>query len=479
MNTSEPWQWSAQEIRTAIAAKAISAVAVTRAHLERIDAVNPRVNALVTLVPDRAFTQARNIDRMVAKGETLPALAGIPIAHKDLTLTKGIRTTFGSKLYADFLPTQDAEIIKRMRAAGAITLGKTNTPEWGAGSHTFNPIFGVTRNPYDLSKSAGGSSGGAAAALAARMIPIADGSDLGGSLRNPASFCNVVGFRTTAGRVPLLPTDAPNDPLPIVGPMARTVDDCALLLSVMAGPHPEAPLSEMKPEDYAPPIVPIGERTRIALSPDFNHQIPIEAEVSQVINSVAGLLRELKAHHEFACPDLSGAAHTFHVLRAAAFARKHGPGIRKNPADYKSTVVWNVEQGLALTSQQIHAAEQARELLTQRVHAFFNTYDFLLTPVVQVLPFDASLEFVKHINGQAMETYIQWMQSCSLISVTGLPALSLPCGFSETGLPVGLQIIGRPGSDLSVLRLARALETLNPVWQVEPSLETDLSQGAQ
>lgn len=472
MNSIEPWQWSACQIKTAIAAGDISAVEVTQSHLERIDAVNPHVNALVTLVPDQALAQAKAIDRAVSKGKSLPALVGIPIAHKDLTLTKGIRTTFGSKLYADFVPTQDAEIIVRIRAAGAITLGKTNTPEWGAGSHTFNSIFGITRNPYDLSKSAGGSSGGAAAALAARMIPIADGSDLGGSLRNPASFCNVVGFRTTPGRVPLLPTDAPTDPLPIVGPMARTVDDCALLLSVMSGPHTEAPLSEMTRENYTPPIEPFLNEPRIALSSNFDNQIPIEDEIRKIVGTVSDRLSELCAQYEKACPDLSAASEIFHVLRANAFARRHGAGVRKNPADYKDTVVWNVEQGLALKSQQIEAAERAHGLFVDRVHAFFETYDFLLTPVVQVLPFDNSLEYVQQINGQSMKTYIEWMQSCSLISVTGLPALSLPYGFSKTGLPVGLQIIGRPGSDLSVLRLAKALETLNPVWKTPPDLGT-------
>ena len=470
MNSTEPWQWSACQIKTAIAAKDISAVEVTRSHLERIDAVNPDVNAMVTLVPDQALAQAEAIDRAVSKGQSLPALAGVPTAHKDLTLTKGIRTTFGSKLFADFVPTQDAEIVTRIRAAGAITLGKTNTPEWGAGSHTFNPIFGVTRNPYDLSKSAGGSSGGAAAALAARMIPLADGSDLGGSLRNPASFCNVVGFRTTPGRVPLLPTDAPGDPLPIVGPMARTVDDCALLLSVMSGFHPEAPLSNMALENYSPPIEPFLNEPRIALSSNFDNQIPIEDEIIKIVDSVSGGLRQLDAEYEIACPDLSAASEIFHVLRASAFARRHGAGVRKNPKNYKDTVVWNVEQGLALNPQRIEAAEQARTLLVRRVHTFFKAYDFLLTPVVQVLPFDTSLEYVQQIKGQSMGTYIEWMQSCSLISVTGLPALSLPYGFSETGLPVGLQIIGRPGADLSVLRLAKALETLNPVWQTSPEL---------
>ena len=254
MNQQALWAWSALEIRDAVRCKAISATAVVTAHLDRINAINPQINAIVTLVPELALAQAHAIDAAICRGETLGPLAGVPVAHKDLTLTQGIRTTFGSELFADFVPTQDAEIVARMKAAGAVTLGKTNTPEWGAGSQTFNDIFGVTRNPYDRSKTAGGSSGGAAAALAARLVPLCDGTDLGGSLRNPASFCNVVGFRTTPGRVPIVPSENPEDPLPIAGPMARTVDDCALLLSVISGAHEHAPLSKLTEQFFEPPI---------------------------------------------------------------------------------------------------------------------------------------------------------------------------------------------------------------------------------
>ena len=468
MNRQALWAWSALEIRDAVRCKAISATEVVTAHLDRINAINPQINAIVTLVPELALAQAHAVDAAIGRGETLGPLAGVPVAHKDLTLTQGIRTTFGSQLFADFVPTQDAEIVARMKAAGAVTLGKTNTPEWGAGSQTFNDIFGVTRNPYDRSKTAGGSSGGAAAALAARLVPLCDGTDLGGSLRNPASFCNVVGFRTTPGRVPIVPSENPEDPLPIVGPMARTVDDCALLLNVISGAHERAPLSKLTEQSFEPPVKAGAGALKIAFSADFSGQIPVDPEVVDCINGTRDFFNELGCEVIDYCPDLSGANDTFHILRASSFARRHGKGVRRNPRDYKQTIVWNVEAGLALTKPDIHRALQQQAMLIERFRVFFEHYDFLVTPVVQVAPFDAALEYVTEIAGQPMQTYIEWMQSCSIFSVTGLPALSLPAGFTSLGLPVGLQIIGKPRADLAVLQLAKAFETINPIWQRAP-----------
>jgi amidase len=470
MASDNLWLWTATELAESIRTGDISAIEVTEAHLDRIQAVNDQVNAIVTLEPQLALDQAKQIDKARAKGQPLGPLAGVPMAHKDLTLTKGIRTTFGSRRFETFIPNKDAVIIERLKQAGAVSLGKTNTSEWGAGSQTFNSLYGTTRNPYDLTKTCGGSSGGAAAALAARMVPLCDGSDLGGSLRNPASFCNIVGFRTTAGRVPIVPSDNPDDPLPIAGPMARNIDDCALLLGVMAGVHPEAPLSDLPPLACKPPIKPLTGEFRIALSADFGQQLPVEPEVADLIEKQSRTLTDAGFNVEPTCPELNDAGYAFHILRAAAFARRHGEGVRTRPEDYKSTIIWNVEAGLGLQQEEINWASAEKLALQSRFLAFFETYDFLLTPTVQVLPFNAQIEYVTEINGIEMQSYIDWMQSCSIISLTGFPALSLPVGFSRQGLPVGVQIIGKPHAETAVLQLAKTLELHHPVWRQLPKL---------
>jgi len=470
MASDNLWLWTATELAESIRTGDISAIEVTEAHLDRIQAVNDQVNAIVTLEPQLALDQAKQIDKARAKGQPLGPLAGVPMAHKDLTLTKGIRTTFGSRRFKTFIPNKDAVIIERLKQAGAVSLGKTNTSEWGAGSQTFNSLYGTTRNPYDLTKTCGGSSGGAAAALAARMVPLCDGSDLGGSLRNPASFCNIVGFRTTAGRVPIVPSDNPDDPLPIAGPMARNIDDCALLLGVMAGVHPEAPLSDLPPLSCKPPIKPLSGEFKIALSADFGQQLPVEPEVADLIEKQSRTLTNAGFNVEPTCPELNDAGYAFHILRAAAFARRHGEGVRTRPEDYKSTIIWNVEAGLGLQQEEINWASAEKLALQSRFLAFFETYDFLLTPTVQVLPFNAQIEYVTEINGIEMQSYIDWMQSCSIISLTGFPALSLPLGFSRQGLPVGVQIIGKPHAETAVLQLAKTLELHHPVWRQLPKL---------
>ena len=470
MASDNLWLWTATELAESIRTGDISAIEVTEAHLDRIQAVNDQVNAIVTLEPQLALDQAKQIDKARAKGQPLGPLAGVPMAHKDLTLTKGIRTTFGSRRFKTFIPNKDAVIIERLKQAGAVSLGKTNTSEWGAGSQTFNSLYGTTRNPYDLTKTCGGSSGGAAAALAARMVPLCDGSDLGGSLRNPASFCNIVGFRTTAGRVPIVPSDNPDDPLPIAGPMARNIDDCALLLGVMAGVHPEAPLSDLPPLSCKPPIKPLTGEFKIALSADFGQQLPVEPEVADLIEKQSRTLTNAGFNVEPTCPELNDAGYAFHILRAAAFARRHGEGVRTRPEDYKSTIIWNVEAGLGLQQEEINWASAEKLALQSRFLAFFETYDFLLAPTVQVLPFNAQIEYVTEINGIEMQSYIDWMQSCSIISLTGFPALSLPLGFSRQGLPVGVQIIGKPHAETAVLQLAKTLELHHPVWRQLPKL---------
>ena len=374
MASDNLWLWTATELAESIRTGDISAIEVTEAHLDRIQAVNDQVNAIVTLEPQLALDQAKQIDKARAKGQPLGPLAGVPMAHKDLTLTKGIRTTFGSRRFETFIPNKDAVIIERLKQAGAVSLGKTNTSEWGAGSQTFNSLYGTTRNPYDLTKTCGGSSGGAAAALAARMVPLCDGSDLGGSLRNPASFCNIVGFRTTAGRVPIVPSDNPDDPLPIAGPMARNIDDCALLLGVMAGVHPEAPLSDLPPLACKPPIKPLTGEFKIALSADFGQQLPVEPEVADLIEKQSRTLTDAGFNVEPTCPELNDAGYAFHILRAAAFARRHGEGVRTRPEDYKSTIIWNVEAGLGLQQEEINWASAEKLALQSRFLAFFETF---------------------------------------------------------------------------------------------------------
>jgi amidase len=433
---------SAIELVGAMRAKEISARDVLDAHLRRIELVNPAVNAIVTLVPERAAEQARAADEALARGEPLGPLHGLPIAHKDLVDTAGIRTTYGSPIFADHIPEEDELLVTLIRDAGAIMLGKTNTPEFGAGSHTFNPVFGATRNPYDLSKSAGGSSGGAAAALATGMVPIADGSDLGGSLRNPANFCNVVGFRPTLG-----PDADPLD-LSVDGPMARTVADVALLFGVMTGRDPHAAAS-----------TPILRRPRVAWAPGCGGTIPVDPAVVRIVDEARPIFEELGCNTADAYPDLSGARDAFFTLRALSYATEFGDLLAQDRDRMKATVVWNIEQGLRLNDDDVGRARGHLADVRRRAASFFQGFDVLVQPVSQVLPFDVDVEYPTEVAGVEMGTYLDWMESCWSITVLGAPAISVPCGFTDDGLPVGLQIVGRPGDDAGVLRLADAFET--------------------
>jgi amidase len=461
---------TATELARRIRERELSAVEVMEAHLTRIERVNPLVNAIVTLVPERALAGARAADEALARGETVGPLHGLPIAHKDLVATKGIRTTSGSPIFADVVPDENALIVERLQSAGAITIGKTNTPEFGAGSQTFNPVFGATRNPYDPSKTCGGSSGGAAVALACGMQPLADGSDLGGSLRNPAGYCNVVGFRTSAGRVPVWPTQAAWFGLSTQGPMARTVADVALMLSVIAGPDPRAPLSIQEPGDrFARPLDRDLRGTRIAWSQSLGG-LPVDPRVTTTLEAVRPVLDSLGCVVEEAEPDLSDAREIFQTMRAWSFELSHGALLAKHREQMKETVIWNIEEGQRLTGPQLAAAERKRTALYGRVVAFFERYDFLLLPVSQVPPFPIEQPYPTEINGQPMPTYIDWMRSCSDITVTGLPAISVPAGFTDDGLPVGLQIVGRPWNDLSVLQFAHAFEQATRVGERRPPI---------
>jgi len=460
---------TATEMAQRIRAKELSAREVMEAHLSQIDRVNPHVNAVVTLLAEKALADAELADQVLAQGGDIGRLHGLPVAHKDLVMTQGIRTTFGSPIYKEFVPDQDALIVQRLRNAGAITIGKTNTPEFGAGSQTFNEVFGATTNPYDRTKTCGGSSGGAAVALACGMIPIADGSDTGGSLRNPANFCNVVGFRPSPGRVPQWPSEVGWFPISVHGPMARTVKDVALMLSAIAGPDPRCPIAIAEPGNlFSQPLERDFKGVRIAWSHDLG-SFPVDPRVTTTIDAQRTTFESLGCQVEQDEPDFRDADEAFKVWRAWAFELKFSSLLKSHRDQLKDTIVWNVEEGQKLTGPQIGNAERRRTALYHRVRQFMETYEFLILPVSQVPPFDVNQPFITEINGQQMETYIDWMKSCYYITVTGLPAISVPCGFTPEGLPVGVQIVGRHQDDLGVLQLAQAFEEATGFWKKTPA----------
>ena len=461
---------TAADLAHRIRSKELSATEVMEAHLAQIDRVNPTVNAIVTLVPERALEGARAADEALARGGEVGPLHGLPVAHKDLRLTKGIRTTFGSPIYRDFIPDQDDLIIERLKNAGAITIGKTNTPEFGAGSQTFNEVFGETLNPYDLTKTCGGSSGGAAVALACGMQPIADGSDFGGSLRNPANYCNVVGFRPSPGRVPVWPSQLGWFPLPVQGPMARTVGDVALTTAAIAGPDPRSPISIAEPGTlFAQPLARDFEGTRVAWSRDFG-ELPVDPRVTEAIDGQRRAFESLGCIVEDGQPRFTGADEAFKAWRAWFFQLRFGDLVKHHRDQVKDTVIWNAEAGEKLSGPQLARAELKRAELYHRVREFMETYEFMIFPVSQVPPFDVQQRYISEINGVKMDTYIDWMKSCYYVSATGLPAISVPCGFTSEGLPVGVQIVGRHQDDFGVLQLAHAFEQATEFWRRKPAV---------
>ena len=470
MPVSELCFTAATDLVRMIRRKDVSVTEVMEAHLAQVDRVNPTVNAIVTYHPDRALDQARKADEAIARNEAQGPLFGLPIAHKDLVLTKGVRTTYGSPIFRDFIPDQDELIVERLKQAGAISFGKTNVPEFGAGSQTFNPVFGATLNPYDTSRTCGGSSGGAAVALACGMLPIADGSDMGGSLRNPANFCNVVGLRSAPGRVPRWPSVNAWGRLSVQGPMARTVADAALMLSAIAGPDPRAPLAIKEPgRTFAMPLERDFKGVRVAWSMDFGG-LPVDPEVTSAIEAKRGVFEDLGMAVNPGQPDFAEADEVFKTLRAWSFIQGYGDLLDKHRGQIKDTVIWNLEAGFALTGPQIARAEVDRTTLYHRVRRFMERHDFMVFPVSQVPPFDVNTPYPTEIDGVRMETYIDWMKSCYYVTVTGLPAISVPCGFTSTGLPVGLQIVGRHEDELGVLQLAHAFEQATGTWKRRPSV---------
>ncbi len=450
----------------------VSAREVVTAHARRIEALDGIINAVVTRSLEVALGKAGRADAELARGGEPGLLHGLPVAHKDLADTAGVRTTYGSVLFAGHVPDRDDLVVARMAGAGAISLGKTNTPEFGAGSHTVNPVFGATRNPWDPSRSAGGSSGGAAAALAARMICLADGSDLGGSLRNPASFCNVVGLRPAPGRVPSWPVDDVADVLGVAGPMARTVADVALLLAVLAGPDPRVPLALDAPVPVTGPgqlpdlLARDLRGVRVAWSDDLG--LPVEPAVRAVLAPARQVLADLGCEVIDAAPDLSGADDVFRTRRAFRFATFLGPLLREHPGQLGDNVRWNIERGMELTVADLSRATMAHAALAERVSEFWDRVEVLACPVTQVAPFDVTLDWVHEIDGQPQRTYLDWMASAYLISVTGLPAISVPAGFTPDGLPVGLQLVGRRRADWQLLSVAHAFEAATGYGRAVP-----------
>jgi amidase len=458
---------SARKLARLIRTRKLSAAEVMRAFIAQIERVNPRVNAIVTFLPEEALKQAKALDRTQASPGSL---AGLPIAYKDLVSTKGVRTTFGSLVYKDNVPAEDALIVARLKAAGAITLGKTNTPEFGAGSNTFNKVFGATRNPYDLTKTSGGSSGGAGAAVACGMLPFADGSDLAASLRNPGNYCNVVGFRPSPGRVPTYPAANAWDTQPVLGPIARTVEDAAFLLSAMAGPDPRAPVSISEPGGiFARSLKRRFRKVRVAWTRDFGG-LPVDPRVTSVLEKQRKVFDSLGCIVEEGCPDFTGATEAFETLRAVSFAQRFAPLLKTHRALLKDTVIWNIEQGLALDGARIGRAEGLRTELFHRMRRFLEKYEFLLAPVNQLPPFPVDTEYPTEIAGVKLGNYLDWMKSCYYVTITSHPAISVPAGFTPEGLPVGLQIVGRYRDDFGVLQLAHAFEQANEVWKRRPPL---------
>lgn len=452
------------ELTRLLRSREASAREVLADHLDRIEQTDGPVNAVVTLVAEQAIARATEADERAAAGGELPALHGIPMTHKDTLATAGIRSTRGSPLLKDNVPEHSDLVIERLWGAGVIATGKNNVPEFAAGSHTFNTVFGTTGNPYDTTRSAGGSSGGAAALLATRVQALADGTDMGGSLRNPAAWCNVVGLRPSHGVVPAVPSLNPEASLSRHGLMARSVDDLALGMSVVAGPHPAVPaacpadgasfaalLSDAGPEDLS--------GVRIGLSVDLGQGVPVDPAVRAVVEAPARVLADLGATVEEAAPDLSDADEVFDVNRAFEMATNLRRVVAEHRDDglLRDDVIWNVTRGLDLTGADLMSAAEARGRLDAAVREWFGGFDLLLTPTVQTMPFPVDETWPREIDGVPLETYIEWMRSCSLISATRCPALSVPGGFVD-GLPVGIQLVAAPGADVRLLALGRVYE---------------------
>ncbi len=439
-----------------LAAREISARELLAAHMARIDERNPVHNAVVGYNPEVAEPKAAAIDDAVVAGEEVGPLAGLVTGYKDLVETKEFVTTFGIGSLADNRPTSDALIVQRIEAAGALSVGKTNTPQLGAGSNTFNPVYGKTLNAYDTSRTAGGSSGGAAVALATGMVAVADGSDYGGSVRNPSAWGNVVGFRPSAGVVPVGGSGNAWNPMPVYGPMARNMDDLLLLLSVMAQPHAADPLGRGLDVASLDTLSTPDRPLRVAWSANLGG-LPVEPEITDVLEQFRGRVENLGWQITEDEPDFSGTDEVFHTVRAFNYLSR-ADAFAPFVDELKDTIKGEIALGNSLSVNQVAKAWSQLKLLWDRANAFFGDYDLMIAPVTQVMPFSADIEYPTEVAGQTMSVYTEWMYSCCRITSFGVPAMSLPAGFGPSGLPVGAQVIGRPHGDLDLLAAARALE---------------------
>ncbi len=461
---------SAVEMAGLIRAKKLSAREALAAHLKQIARVNPKVNAIVTLVPEMAAAAAAKADEMQAHNEKLGPLHGLPVAHKDLLETRGIRTTFGSPLFKDYVPVEDDIVVRRVGRAGAITIGKTNVPEFGAGSQTFNTIFGATRNPYDLTKTCGGSTGGGAVSLACGFAPVVSGTDTGGSLRNPAAFCNVVGFRPTVGRVPNPKAAFAWSTLSTSGCLGRSVADLAYVLSTIAGPDSRAPLSIDEPgEHFARPLDRSFKDVRVAWFKDLGG-VPFDPSVRNVVDGHRKTFESLGCIVEQAEPGFAPAEVAFRLLRALASANAHGAQLHDHPDAFKDTLKGEIEEGIRLTGLDVGRAETGHGQLWRSFQAFLEKYEYFVLPTTQLPPFDVDMPYPAEIAGVKFTSYIDWMKSCWYISATGNPAASVPGGFTPEGLPVGVQIVGRNKEDFSVLQMAHAFEQASGFGKKRPAI---------
>lgn len=447
---------SATELRRLIRARKLSPVEVVEACLARIERYNPSINAIVTLNP-LALDDARALEKHGG------LLCGLPVGIKDVTEVRGLRTTYGSPLYKDFVPKEDAVVVQRLRAAGAVIMGKTNCPEFAAGGNTFNEVFGRTRNPWDPTKSAGGSTGGGTAGLVTGMIALAQGTDLGGSLRIPASFCGVVGLRPSVGLVPTHPSNYLWDTLQVTGPIARTAEDVALMLQAIAGPSPLAPLGQaIEGRDFVATVkqgVPKG--ARLAYCPDIVG-IGIDSGLERVCRGAALSLKDTGAKVEVIELDFSSGRDAFLALRGLWFLTEMYPRLDQLER-FGPNVAANTRSGLETTTKQLAAAEQVRGRIWQTFRELFERFDHLLTPTMAVPPFPVEQNYPDTIAGQKMQTYVDWIAPTFVLSLTGLPVASVPCGLDSSGLPVGLQIVGPPFGEAAVLALAQQVQELSPI----------------
>jgi amidase len=455
---------SAVELARLIRTRKASPVEVIEAHLAAIGKSNPAVNAFCTVVPEKALAWAREAEAAVKKRGKLGILHGVPVAIKDLTATAGIRTTYGSTLFRDHIPTEDAEIVRKLKKAGAVVLGKTNTPEFGAGANTFNKVFGATRNPWNTALSASGSTGGGAAALAARMAPLAEGTDFGGSLRTPAAFCGVVGLRTTAGLVTRHPMTLPWHDMSVAGPMARSAEDCALLLDAMTGFSLKSPLSAAPPWRSAREAVAKARSLRglrLAYAPDIGG-IGVDAEIERICRAAALELREARATVDEVEINMSDGRDAFLALRGEAMVGNHLEKLERI-GELGDNLAGNIRSGLALTVSEIARAERKRGEIWHRWRALFESYDLVLTPVAPVPPFPVEKNYPDVIGGRRLQNYMDWIAPTFLVSVAALPAASVPAGLTAAKLPVGLQIVGPRFSEPVILSAAKFVEEAHPI----------------